>query len=283
MSSAFVPWVKRAPSNPVLTTASHEVAADGVGHPSLIRVPDWAGAPVDRNLLYVSIGGHDAVHAATAPGPEGPWTLDGAPVTVDGEPAIGRADVHVDHAAGDVRLYLSSAVNGTTVAAGTDGWTFETVAEVPGPPLLRTFRWRDAWWAVSSTGNVLRSDDGVTGWNDGDRLLSDAVRGVAALVDGDVVRLFYTEVGDCPERILHATVDLTTDWRTWTLGPSGVVLEPEEPYEGADRPLVPSKPGQAGEPVRQLRHPAVYVEGEQRWLVYAAGGEQAIGVACFIP
>ena len=64
----------------------------------------------------------------------------------------------------------------------------------------------------------------------------------------------------------------------------GTLLMPEEPYEGGDLPLVASAPGRCDEPVRELRDPAAYLEGDTLYLAYTAGGERCIAlVAMHLP
>lgn len=281
MATNFVPWVKRAPGNPILSLTG-PAPAGGVASPCLLRAPDWEGSPVAGYLLYASTGPDAEVWLATGPSPEGPFE-PGEQVTLDGRAATGALDAHVDHVAGAFRAYLRTPAGDTVVARSSDAVAYRTEARLNGLALLRTFRHAGAWWAITGWGTLARSDDGRSGWVEGGRLLSEAVRGVAALPDGDCLRLFFSEAGDCPERILHAAVDLRGDWRRWTSGSSAVVLEPEETYEGVAEPLATSKRGPVAGPVRQLRHPAVHVEGEQRWLLYTAAGEQVVAIARFVP
>ena len=57
------------------------------------------------------------------------------------------------------------------------------------------------------------------------------------------------------------------------------VLRPERPWEGADAPLEPSIRSVAYGHVNQLRDPAVYVEDERIYLLYAVAGESGIAIA----
>ena len=103
----------------------------------------------------------------------------------------------------------------------------------------------------------------------------------------ELLHVFWSQVGDRPERILCTTLDISSeDWSEWRVVNSEPrdVLAPELSYEGADQPLVPSVRGQALEPVNQLRDPCIFVdrdgEGEARtWLMYACAGESGIGLA----
>ncbi|HTU80248.1 MAG TPA: FUSC family protein [Solirubrobacteraceae bacterium] len=68
-------------------------------------------------------------------------------------------------------------------------------------------------------------------------------------------------------------------WTSWRAGPAMEVLEPGEPWEGADLPLERSVRGWVDEPVRQLRDPAIFQEGERVYLLYSVAGESGIAIA----
>jgi len=44
--------------------------------------------------------------------------------------------------------------------------------------------------------------------------------------------VFWSQVGDVPERILMSTIDLSVDWREWRETESIDVLCPERPWKG---------------------------------------------------
>jgi hypothetical protein len=109
------------------------------------------------------------------------------------------------------------------------------------------------------------------------------MRHAALQLDGERLVLFYTRVGDAPESILRSVVPLAGDWSTWRASEPELVLAPELGYEGSALPLAPSKRGRAREPVRELRDPALLLDGGAAWLYYSVAGEQGIAAARFVP
>jgi hypothetical protein len=99
------------------------------------------------------------------------------------------------------------------------------------------------------------------------------------VVRGDRLHVFWTRVGDRPERILHGTIDLTGDWRDWRLSEPVEILRPALSWEGANLPCAASLPGAAETPVNALRDPCVFEDGANFYLFYAGAGESAIGIA----
>ena len=98
------------------------------------------------------------------------------------------------------------------------------------------------------------------------------MRHSAVKVDGTTLLVFYSIVGDSPERIVLSTIDLTRPWMAWKATEPIVVLEPEMDWEGSSLPLKPSVRGGARSPVRELRDPAVFVEAGRTYLLYSVAG-----------
>ncbi len=86
-------------------------------------------------------------------------------------------------------------------------------------------------------------------------------------------------MGHTPERILHSTIDLSGDWRNWKETDAIEILRPETDWEGADAPLEPSVRSVAYGHVNQLRDPAIYIEDDDVYLLYAVAGESGIAIA----
>ena len=73
-------------------------------------------------------------------------------------------------------------------------------------------------------------------------------------------------------------IDVSGDWRSWTPGPVTEFMRPAESWEGAAEPLKPVPRALTAGRQNGLRDPCVLAEGNQRWLFYAAAGEDALGV-----
>ena len=103
--------------------------------------------------------------------------------------------------------------------------------------------------------------------------------GWAGLKRGDTLYVFWSRVGDTPEHILLTTVDISGDWSTWTASDPVDVLYPLEPWEGADRPMVPSVRNAINVRVNQLRDPAIFQQEGRTYLLYSVAGEAGIAIA----
>ena len=149
------------------------------------------------------------------------------------------------------------------------------------PFYLRVFRHQNGYYGVAKwdgSGILLRSEDGVSPFQAGPRIIP-RMRHAAVLPQDDVAWLFYSRIGDRPERLLAAVLRLCGDWSTWETRSQGVVLRPEHAYEGADRIARRSRAGRAWGRRRELRDPAIYIEDDRTFLLYSVAGEQGIGLA----
>ena len=208
--------------------------------------------------------GHDALHEMTAV-------------------HIASPDVHVDDETRTIVMYFHGlegpAFQVTRAATSTDGIRFEARPEVLGRTYMRVFRHDGMTYAMAMPGQFYRSADGLTGFEEGPLLFNPDMRHAALLKRGDTLYVFWTQVGEVPERILLSTIDVSGDWMSWRETAPMEVLRPERDWEGADAPLVPSVRSTAYGHVNQLRDPAVYVEDGRVFLLYAVAGESGIGLA----
>ena len=96
---------------------------------------------------------------------------------------------------------------------------------------------------------------------------------------GHELDIFYSNVGDRPERIKCTTVDLRPDWTEWQGTQYKEVLRSETDYEGVAEPITHSLNGSVHKPMHQLRDPYVYEEDGTLYLFYSVAGEHGIGMA----
>ena len=110
---------------------------------------------------------------------------------------------------------------------------------------------------------------------------SASVRHLALYRSGSTLNIFFTMKGHSPERMFVTRVDLERDClpcaEAGTLPVE--VLRPEELWEGSAVPPVPSTGGLEKQLANALRDPFVFEDGDNLYLFYVGGGEQAIGVA----
>jgi len=194
----------------------------------------------------------------------------------------------------------------TFVATSADGLDFNGAVEpvMLGRSYFRVFRFRGELYAIANSGVLYRAPDARHPWTPppgfgfADELWTkrrDPLAGVEISPVGtpmlprhswvwpraDTMQIFFTRVGDVPERILVADVDMrSADFREWSpQPPARELLRAEQAWEGADVDPEPSTFGPAPEGVNQLRDPFIFEEDGKLYLLYTGAGEDAIGIA----
>jgi len=293
---------QRLPQNPIVTPSSSTTLGDNINGPSLIRVPFWIDKPLGRYYLYFSHHAGKFIRLAYADALTGPWKIHEAGTLRIEETArchdhVASPDVHVDEARREILMYFHCPSGGrvdangrvdineqeTFFATSSDGLRFRASPGPLGPAYFRVFRWGDYYYSVVRGGMVLRSRDMRTPFEPGPTIIPlDAgrlLRHAAVDVQGDVLRVYYSRIGDRPERILVSEVRLVPDWQAWRASPPADVLTPERDFEGGNLPLEASAPDEAPGRVRQLRDPGIFSEGRTTYLLYSVAGESGLAIA----
>ena len=299
--------IRRLTDQPIIHQGLDPSLGDNVNGPSLIRVPDWAADPLGHYYLYFAHHQGRSIRLAYSDALTGPWHIHRAgalrleqtplPTTppdapqpdwavalrVDGlYPHIASPDLHLDTARRRMTMYLHgldhSGDQVSLIATSRDGIDWHVADRKIAQVYLRAFEHAGTRYAVAWAGQILRGTaDG--NFEPGVWPFPEGHRHSAVLVRGDTLDVFWTRIGDAPERILHSTIDLTPDWRDWRLGPTTDVLRPERAWEGADLPIIASKIGTAFQREIGLRDPCFFEEDGRLYLIYAGGGEAALGIA----
>lgn len=172
----------------------------------------------------------------------------------------------------------------TQAAESADGLRFAVRPAITRTSYLRVFFHEGQLYGVSRLGTVSRASDPLSPFEIGQSLFRDGayagrVRHVALLQRGGRLLVFFTAIGDAPERVLMSTVELTGDWTTWRATAPDEVLRPQAPYECTELVNVPSEAGDIDVPAQQIRDPFVFEENGRAFLFYATCGEQGIAGA----
>jgi hypothetical protein len=172
----------------------------------------------------------------------------------------------------------------TQVAVSGDGTRFEAQPAITRVSYLRVFPHDGIYYGMARLGVLLRGTDPAAAFEIGpnpfrETPFANRVRHVAVMKRGSTLYTFFTAIGDAPERIMLATIDLAGDWSTWKASPAIEILRPDAAYECASLPIAASEGGDVKGPVNQLRDPGIFEENGRTYLFYSFCGEQGIAAA----
>lgn len=309
--------LERFKNNPIITSSMLPTKeGDDINGPSLLKVPDWLPNKLGTYYLYFAHHKGKYIRLAYANNLNGPWKIykpgtlhiedcicNNAPFASgesirhtgvenagDEVTHIASPDVLIDSANQQFIMYFHCPLeyNGkkgqySLRATSKDGIHFTADSIVLGDSYFRVFKYKDAWYSLARTGIVARSKDGIAAFEKGTNPFATAdsvsrLRHVAVERVGDRLYVFYSRIGDAPERILLSIINLTEDWHNWKASAPIEVAAPNTAYEGADLPITTSNSGLYYGKVRQLRDPYVYVENGKWFLLYSTAGENAIAL-----
>lgn len=296
---------------PIIDTCEVPSTQGNINGPSLIKVPSWVDNPLGKYYLYFAHHEGLSIKLLTADSLVGPWTLQENDVLhltetdfcqtppsredthpqvlaqidagMDGDYVhIASPDVHCDDESGEIRMYFHGRVADgtqcTKFAVSNDGLNFQAHSEPLGLSYFRVFKFSGSYYAIALGGQLYRSKYGVTGFKAGPKITAENFRHCAIHSENETVYVFWSRPGDNPECILVSTLDTADDWQNWTLGEPVQVHAPEREWEGLLEKAEPSIWGGVMSPVRQLRDPAIYREGDKLWLLYSIAGEQGLAI-----
>ena len=293
--------VRRFDQNPIIRPGMLPGNEGGnINGPSLIRVPGWITNRLGNYYLYFAHHSGKYIRLAYADRLEGPWMIY-EPGTLRLEEApgckghIASPDVHVDAARREIRMYFHGPAKTTPgqktfVAVSPDGLRFKATDEILGIFYWRVFRWEDWWYAMGKGGLLYRSRDGLKDFAEepnpfpgsqlrGQDYNTPGPRHVALHPSGNRLWIYYSNIGDAPERIFRCHLELTGDWNTWSTSVPEEILRPETGWEGAGLPLQKSAAGAVKGRENALRDPAIFVEQSRAYLLYSVAGESGIALA----
>ncbi len=288
---------------PIITPDTDPSIGRNINGPSVIRCPRWLENPL--GVYYLYFGHHQGQHIRMAYADQlsGPWHVRGSGTLDLAETPchhhIASPDVILDHARHQIIMYYHGPVlsdeaikndpltarypmlggQRTLCATSADGIHFESGSDILGSSYMRVFPWRGMTYGLAMPGLFYRSRDGFQDFEEGPTLFDDNMRHAGVTIDGDSLAVYFTNSGDCPERIMRTRIELVDDWTAWQETPPETVLCPDADYEGGLLDLTPSRRGAVHGPCRQLRDPFVFPDDGGTYLFYAIAGESGIALA----
>jgi len=300
----------RLESNPIIKPSMlSEKDGQNINGPSLIKVPKWIKEPLGKYYLYFAHHEGKYIRLAYADNIEGPWKIyekgtlkmeecicnNKSEKLPDGG-HIASPDVLIDSKNKELVMYFHCPVyqDGLDIlkdypqltfrATSKNGITFNPEKEILGNNYFRVFKWNNQFYAIARLGLFYKSKDGITNFEKGPNSFNkiqnpSTVRHSAVFIRKNNLYVFYSRIGDVPERILVSKIRLTNDWNNWIPSEPTTVLEPLLGYEGINEPLKKSVAGASYTPVRELRDPAIFKDNRKIYLLYSISGELGIAIA----
>ena len=254
---------------------------NNINGPSLIKVPDWVENALGKYYLYFSHHNGKYIRMAYSDNIEGPYTvhLEGTLKLEDtpGKDHIASPDVHIDNDKQEIIMYYHTLYNDgqyTFKAVSKDGLKFISENDNLGLFYFRVFNYLGETYAIAKNKNI---DSIIYKKTNGKFIpqfnLIDKVRHTAVHVDGDMLYIFHTVVGEAPESLYVCKI------KNWEIIDNYKIREPKYNWEGANQPKYNSRFGMALGFVNELRDPCIFKDNNDLYLLYSYGGESGIALS----
>jgi len=288
----------------IIDSATHPEAGVNICGPCCIEVPDWVISGLGKYYLYFADHNGDCIKMAYADNLTGPWHMvPGGVLTLDGfldaYDHMASPEIYIDHKEGCIRLYFHARAQSlgrqqwSFSAISHDGLSFKPEVDYPLAPFyLRVFAYQGSIFGITKGGNLWRSPDGIRPFEKGGNIFSPdfakdlwhnfpgAARHFGLCLKDDYLEVFFSRIGDAPERIFYSVVTLNTnEWSEWRCGEISELIRPTEPFEGAHLALSNSASGPSSEGENALRDPDVLSTTDGDYLFYSVAGEKGIALA----
>jgi hypothetical protein len=273
-----------------------------INGPSCIKVPNWCKNKLANYYLYFAHHSGKYIRMAYADKLDGVWTeYKGGVLDIEGmidaHHHIASPDIFVDHQKKELRMYFHSPSykkkqQWTYLATSSNGLEFFQFSSTPLAPFyLRVVNYNNLFYGMSKGGNIWFSKSGLDSFsplhNPFDRSLDQeiwhnspgSVRHVALFLHKKVLYVFFTRIGDSPEKILCGSINLSMPRKNWKVINIITVIKPETKYEGVHLQKKPSEAGTAAQEENALRDPFIFEDNNKLYMFYCVKGESGIALS----
>lgn len=272
---------------------------ENINGPSIIRTPHWLPNPLGKYYLYFAHHHGSYIRLAYADDLEGPWLIwhPGSLKLTDQVACydhIASPDVHIDHQNKLIFMFyhgvdLKSGTQLTFLAQSEDGINFNSNSSKPIANFyFRAVPYLMGWIGVAKGGYAYLSSGALDDFrpltnpifkvSDSMANKPGDIRHVALNIYGQNLIVYYTKIGDMPERIFKSIVSLNQDLENLVAINESLVIFPSHEWEGSHLPLLPSKKGSSKRPENAIRDPAFFKDEGRSYLLYSIAGEYGIGI-----
>ena len=106
-----------------------------------------------------------------------------------------------------------------------------------------------------------------------------SVRHLCLLKRNEYLEIFFTKIGDKPERIYRGILSLIYEQKKWKVVKIKEILRPTKVYEGSKIKLKKSEPGPSKKIENAVRDPYILIDKNKTYLFYSIKGEKGIALA----
>lgn len=271
-------------------------------NPCLVKVPDWCKNKLADYYLFYADHKGKFIKLAYSNNLFSKWKIKkGGVIHIrqfnDAINHIASPEIYIDSKKKEVILFTHSHSKSqvgqwTYISKSKDALNFEVVNNIPIAPFyFRMFQYNEYYYALTKGGALWKSKNFSQKFSQCQNLFyrdksndklhnyDGAVRHLCVIIESNSLIVFYTKIGDKPEKIYFSKLNLKLDEKKWFFKKEFELMRPEKNFEGKDIKLTKSMPGDTLKPENALRDPHVLKILNNYFLTYCVKGEFGIAIA----
>ena len=200
-----------------------------------------------------------------------------------GKDHVASPDVHVDSKNKIITMYYHTCFNEgqyTLESFSNDGIFFKSHNIILGSYYFRVFKFKNQLYSIAkgvkNYGEIYKKVNNE--WKIIYKKLIKNIRHTAILVEDNIIYLFYSLIGELQESIYCCVLDIDN----FMVTNNYKLIKPSLDYEGFNFPKEKSKIGMEKKFVNQVRDPGIFINKNDKYLLYSVSGEKGIAIAKFI-
>lgn len=279
-----------------------KVTLGNINGPSCLRTPNFIKNPLGKYLLYFAHHAGKFIRIAYSDEIFTNWKILNHRINKVSEKTIfhdhvASPDLYVDNVENKIYMFFHSRIKGsrmqqTFLSKSNDGINFELVGDSLDLPFyFRHVITETKTFAVTKGGNMYvnsispiisawRALNNINSGNSNEEVMHNkfgSIRHVSLIYYMKTLIVFYTKIGDAPERIYAAKIE-ENEKGLWLISKEFEITRPELNFEGVNLNITASVSGPSLQEENSLRDPYVLQDGENYYIFYACAGESGIAV-----
>ncbi len=276
-----------------------------INGPVCFKVPSWVKRPLGKYYLLFSDHEGKYLRLAYSNNIYSKWKISKLKILEIKKLSkiihdhIASPEIYIDNKNKKICLYFHARSQKfgreqlTFVAVSKNSIDFKIKNINPIAPFyFRIFKYKNYYYGLTKGGDLFKSKNKFikfkfiknifNKYEDKYHNKKGSVRHLSLLQRSEYVEIFYSKIGDSPERIYRGIMNLLIDETKWVIKFKEEILKPTKIYEGAKIFPEISKSGASKKNENAVRDPYIFCDKKDTYLFYSVKGEKGIAFAKII-
>lgn len=273
-----------------------------INGPVCFKIPSWVKNPIGKFYLIFADHKGEYLRLAYSNNINSKWKISKHKIlqlTKSNKiiyDHIASPEIYLDTLNKEIILYFHSRSKRlgreqvTFVATSKNGINYKLKHLNPIAPFyFRIFKHKNFYYGLTKGGDLFKSKckfrkfkfqkNIFNKYEDKYHNKRGSIRHLCLLKREEYLEVFFTKIGDKPERIYRGILKLLYNQKNWKITNIEEILRPTKVYEGSKIKLEKSEPGPSKKIENAVRDPYILNDNNKTYLFYSIKGEKGIALA----